>query len=85
MQLLRSCSYTSVLFEFAHWYIYEHMSQILVFFLLSCWSMLSGHAPIIHLLRKRDVQLVFSYRSQKLINMKDYDKKLYENVEDLMF
>ena len=27
----------------------------------------------------------FSIFSQRLINMKDYDTKLYENVEDLLF
>ncbi|XP_068734070.1 fibroblast growth factor receptor 3-like [Montipora capricornis] len=61
----------------------NHVAEPLYQLMLNCWQQVPHDRPTFEQLR-RELKLMEN-QHKRLINMKDYDKKLYENVEDLMF
>ncbi|XP_068734046.1 fibroblast growth factor receptor 3-like isoform X2 [Montipora capricornis] len=61
----------------------NHVAEMLYQLMLNCWQQEPHDRPTFEQLR-RELKLMEN-QHKRLINMKDYDKKLYENVEDLMF
>ncbi|XP_068734081.1 tyrosine-protein kinase SRK3-like isoform X1 [Montipora capricornis] len=61
----------------------NHVAETLYQLMLNCWQQEPHDRPTFEQLR-RELKLMEN-QHKRLINMKDYDKKLYENVEDLMF
>ncbi|XP_068685519.1 uncharacterized protein [Montipora foliosa] len=61
----------------------NHVAETLYQLMLNCWQQEPHDRPTFKQLR-RELKLMEN-QHKRLINMKDYDKKLYENVEDVMF
>ncbi|XP_068685518.1 uncharacterized protein [Montipora foliosa] len=61
----------------------NHVAETLYQLMLNCWQQEPYDRPTFEQLR-RELKLMEN-QHKRLLNMKDYDKKLYENVEDLMF
>ncbi|XP_068685513.1 uncharacterized protein [Montipora foliosa] len=61
----------------------NHVAETLYQLMLNCWQQEPHDRPTFEQLR-RELKLMEN-QHKRLINMKDYDKKLYENVEDVMF
>ncbi|XP_068687447.1 uncharacterized protein [Montipora foliosa] len=61
----------------------NHVAEMLYQLMLNCWQQEPHDRPKFEQLR-RELKLMEN-QHKRLINMKDYDEKLYENVEDLMF
>ncbi|XP_068685516.1 uncharacterized protein [Montipora foliosa] len=61
----------------------NHVAETLYQLMLNCWQQEPHDRPTFEQLR-RELKLMEN-QHKRLLNMKDYDKKLYENVEDLMF
>jgi len=61
----------------------NHLDDALYQIMLSCWQEDPDNRPTFENLRSELKRMENQHK--RLINMEDYDKKLYENVEDLMF
>lgn len=60
----------------------SHVDDTLYQIMLSCWQEDPDNRPTFEILGRKLKEMENQHK--RLINMKDYDKKLYENVEDLM-
>ncbi|XP_044170110.1 tyrosine kinase receptor Cad96Ca-like [Acropora millepora] len=60
----------------------SHVAETLYLIMLNCWQEDPGDRPSFEQLR-HELKLM-EKQHKRLITMKDYDTKLYENVEDLM-
>ncbi|XP_068685554.1 fibroblast growth factor receptor 2-like [Montipora foliosa] len=61
----------------------NHVDNALYLIMLNCWQQEPGDRPSFEQLR-REIKLMEN-QHKRLIRMNDYDKSLYENVEDLTF
>ncbi|KAL9958180.1 hypothetical protein ACROYT_G035157 [Oculina patagonica] len=61
----------------------SHVNEALYQIMLDCWREDPDDRPTFENLR--DELKEMENQHQKYVNLRDYDKKLYENVEDLMF